>query len=106
MEREIAQMEEDMRSHYSETVSVKSRAQEIMDQVMAEEEEKMSAAMSRSRAGGSDKDEDEEEEEDSDDEKNNVFYKASDLIVSYNIMPLCFDSKHLSLFFVALTEVD
>ena len=77
-------MEEDMRSHYSETASVKSRAQEIMDQVMAEEEEKMSAAMSRSRAGGSDKDED-EEEEDSDDEKNNVFYKASDLIVSYNM---------------------
>ena len=73
-----------MRSHYSETASVKSRAQEIMDQVMAEEEEKMSAAMSRSRAGGSDKDED-EEEEDSDDEKNNVFYKASDLIVSYNM---------------------
>ncbi len=92
MEREIAQMEEDMQSHYSETPSVKSRAQEIMDQVMAEEEEKMSAAgMSRSKAGNgyddSDKEED-EEEEDSDDEKNNVFYKASDLIVS-TVLTLC-----------------
>ena len=35
-------MEEDMQSHMSESQSVKSRAQELMDEVMAEEEEKMS----------------------------------------------------------------
>ena len=42
VEEEIRRMEDDMESHISQTASVKSRADEIMDQVMAEEEEKMS----------------------------------------------------------------
>ena len=74
----------------SEAPSVKSRAQEIMDQVMAEEEEKMSMSQSQKNSthrsmqepeNGADED-DEEEEEDSDEEGHNVFYKARELIVS------------------------
>ena len=83
-------MEEDMQSHMSDAPSVKSRAQEIMDQVMAEEEEKMSMSQSQKNSthrsmqepeNGGDED-DEEEEEDSDEEGHNVFYKARELIVS------------------------
>ena len=95
-EEEIRQMEEDMQSQMSGAASVKSRAQEIMDQVMAEEEEKMSM-MSQSQAqsqkkgagGTSNAGEDDEEgdddgegEDDSDEEGHNVFYKANELIVS------------------------
>jgi len=50
VEEEIRRMEEDMQSHMSEAPSVKSRADELMAEVMAEEEEKMS--MSQSRRGG------------------------------------------------------
>ena len=61
-----------------------------MDQVMAEEEEKMSMSQSQKNSthrsmqepeNGGDED-DEEEEEDSDEEGHNVFYKARELIVS------------------------
>ena len=78
-----------MQSNMSETPSVKSRAQQIMDEVMAEEEEKMS--MSQSQKGSvagheqneaEEDDDEEEEEEDSDEEGHNVFYKAQELIVS------------------------
>ena len=79
MELEIRQMEEDMQDQMSESPSVKSRAQRILDEVMAEEEEKMSISQTGRDAAGDDDDE-EEEEEDSDDEGNNVFYKSSDLI--------------------------
>ena len=65
-------MEEDMQDQMSESPSVKSRAQRILDEVMAEEEEKNT----RDEAGGYDDDED----EDSDDEGTGVFYKPADLI--------------------------
>ena len=78
MEDEIRQMEEDMQSHMSESPSVKSRAQQILDEVMAEEEEKMS--MHTDRDAAADDEDEEEEDEDSDDEGSNVFYKSSDLI--------------------------
>ena len=53
VEEEIRQMEEDMQSQMSETPSVKSRAQEIMDEVMAEEEEKMSMSQSHKQSAQS-----------------------------------------------------
>ena len=65
-------MEEDMQDHMSESPSVKSRAQRILDEVMAEEEEKNA----RDEADGYDDD----EGEDSDDEGTGVFYKPADLI--------------------------
>jgi len=42
VEEEIRHTEDDMESHLSHTASVRSRADEIMDQVTAEEEEKTS----------------------------------------------------------------
>ena len=53
-----------MQSNMSETPSVKSRAQQIMDEVMAEEEEKMS--MSQSQKGSVAGHEQNEAEEDDD----------------------------------------
>ena len=88
-EKEIAKIEEDMQSQMSEAVSAKSRAQEILDAVAAEEEEKLSMTQSQkfsmrerdendsNRSSG-----DEDEDDDKDDENQNVFYKASELIVS------------------------
>ena len=46
VEEEIRRMEEDMQSNLSQTPSVKSKAQEILDAVMAEEEEKLSMTQS------------------------------------------------------------
>ena len=74
MELEIRQMEEDMHDQMSESPSVKSRAQRILDEVMAEEEEKKA----QDRADGYDDDED--DDGDSDDEGTGVFYKPADLI--------------------------
>ena len=80
LEEEIRRMEEDMQSVLSETPSAKSRAQEIMDEVEAEEEEKSVVSQSQRRqpesSAGQPNDDDEEEEEDSDDDNHNVFYKA------------------------------
>ena len=67
-------MEEDMQDQMSESPSVKSRAQRILDEVMAEEEEKNA----QDRADGYDDDED--DDGDSDDEGTGVFYKPADLI--------------------------
>ena len=47
VEEEIRRMEEDMQSHMSEAPSVKSRADELIEQAMAEEEEKMSMSQSQ-----------------------------------------------------------
>ncbi len=86
IEAEIAQMEEDMQSQHSEAYSVKSKAQEILDQVAAEVEAEESATQqSKQQSMGDYEGEEEEEgdeEEDSDENDHNVFYKASELIVS------------------------
>ena len=42
VEQDIRRMEEELESNRSQTPSVRSKAQEILDQVMAEEEEKES----------------------------------------------------------------
>ena len=74
----------------SEAVSIKSRADDIMNEVMAEEESKYSqsaqsrrpSARSQTNQIGGGSDDSNEEDEDSDDEGHNVFYKADELIVS------------------------
>ena len=86
VEKEIRRMEEDMESQMSQTPSVKSRVDELMDQVMAEEEEEKMSMHSQSKKADDEDDEDEGENSD-DSEGHNVFYKASELIVSYIISP-------------------
>ena len=76
-------MEAEMQlSQMSESLSVKSRTQQMADELMAQEEEKTTNRGS----GGSGNDEDEEKEDgdSDDDEEENVFYKPSELIYQSN----------------------
>ena len=92
LEAEIAKMEADMQSQMSETPSARSRVDELIAQAQAEaEEEKSSVQRSQqdSRLGDDlDEADEDEEESGSDDENSRVFYKASELIVSFYIHTL------------------
>jgi len=82
-----------MERSMSQTPSVKSRVDEMLEQVQAEEEEKMSMTQSqygRSIQGDPDEQNSDKEDEDAesdDSEGHNVFYKPSELIVSPTLLP-------------------